>query len=88
MHGGLSMADRKGHGYGRWSRAQVVAIIATYWRKGWTAEEVSRKLGTGLRFTEEVIAHVEWTEGQVGGRSASGSAGTAGRSSERSEATP
>ncbi len=71
-------------------RSQVVAIVAGYWRKGLTREEIAKKLGLGQRFTDELCTYLAQTEGhhrqrQVAGRSASGSAGTAGVSSERSE---
>jgi hypothetical protein len=77
------MASEKRHGHGRWSRPQIVAIIAGYRRKGWPADEIARKLGTGLAFTEDLVKYLDSTDGQAGRRSASGSAGTAGESSER-----
>ena len=50
-------------GHGRWPRSQVYAIVAGYWRKGWTVEQVAVKLGLSDRFVAQIFDYLAWGEG-------------------------
>lgn len=54
---------QSGFGDGHWSRGQLVAIVAEYWRKGWSAQQVSHELGISESHAAAIFAHVEATEG-------------------------
>lgn len=67
MRGNVTKRARRkdGFGHGHWSRAQLVAIVAEYWRKGWSVEHVSVELGVSEAMVASVFANVEWTERDV-----------------------
>lgn len=45
------------------SRAQTIAIVAEYWRKGWTVAEVAQKLRMSEGQVFAIFLHVAATEG-------------------------
>ena len=44
-----------------YSRAQLVAVVATYWRRGYSAEYVSNKVHRSRREISASMEHVAWT---------------------------
>lgn len=72
----------------KWNRSQTYAIVLEYRRKGWRPTDVCRKLRLSRGYVNQVYDYGEWldsTPPTSDGRSASGSAGPPGESS---EATP
>jgi hypothetical protein len=58
LGGRVTRERAKHYGYGQWERAQLYAIVATYWREGRTAMWVAYKLGIGIRLTCQIFDHL------------------------------